>query len=319
MKNEGATKPVGLAFCALTLALGGASVLNPASVAAQTVAVQTGSPSMGSEPLVLKRRIAIGRFSNSTRYGRALLLPGEPDPLADQAGDMLSARLVESGKFIVLERRDVETIRSEQAIAGGGTVVGADTILLGSVTQFGRKAEGKVGFLNAQARQVASATVEIRLVNTRTGQAYFSTTGTGTADVATKEVAGFGSQAAYDSTLNDKAISAAISDLMTNLLQKLQEKPWSTDVLAVHGSEVLVSGGPLEGLHVGQRLSVARHGAVVTSGQSGMPIELPSESIATIEVTGFFGSGDAEGARAVVISGQLGPSIADLVVTSIPT
>ena len=272
------------------------------------------APPAGS--LSLKRRIAICRFSNATLYGRALLLPGEKDPLADQAADMLSARLVESGKFIVLERRDMDAIRKEQSLVGQGSAVGADTILVGSVTQFGRKAEGKVGFLNAQARQVATATVEIRLVDTRTGQAFFSTSGSGSATVATSEVAGFGSSASYDSTLNDKAIAAAVSDLMTNVMEKLQERAWSTDILTVRGTEVMISGGAREGLRVGNRLMVARRGQVIVSRQTGLPIELPSEPIGTIEITGFFGSGDTEGARANLVSGQVGPSTNDLIVTS---
>ena len=81
--------------------------------------------------MTLKRRISVGRFSNATQYGRALLLPGEKDPLADQAADMLAARLVDTGKFIVLERRDVDAIKSEQTLVGGSNTVGSDTLLLG--------------------------------------------------------------------------------------------------------------------------------------------------------------------------------------------
>ena len=184
------------------------------------------------------------------------------------------------------------------------------------MTQFGRRLEGKTGFLNSQARQVASATVEIRLVDVRTGQAYFSTVGSGVASVEVSEVAGYGSRAAYDSTLNDKAISAAISDLMTNLMQKLQQRPWSTDVLSATGGQVMVSGGSGEGLRVGDQLIVARRGKVVMSRQTGLPIELPSESVATLEVTGFFGSGDSQGSVTRVIQGAVDPNAKDLIVTS---
>ena len=283
---------------------------------AQTVS-PAGSEAAG-EPsrLTLKRRVAVGRFSNATQYGRALLLPGEKDPLADQAADMLSARLVESGNFVVLERRDLGALRSEQALTGLGSPVGADTLLVGSVTQFGRRAEGKTGFLNSQARQVATATVEIRLVDTATGQAFFSTSGTGTAAVEVKEVAGFGSRAAYDSSLNDKAISAAISDLMTNVMQKLEQAPWSTDILSVRGSEVMISGGAKQGLRVGDRLSVARRGRSIVSKQSGLPIQLPAEPVGVIQITGFFGAGDAEGSRAQVVQGTIGNDVEGLIVTS---
>jgi curli biogenesis system outer membrane secretion channel CsgG len=299
---------------AVLVALCAVSGLGSEAARAQQVAPAAGP--VAQPPLTLKRRIAIGRFSNATLYGRALLLPGEQDPLADQAADMLAARLVDSGKFIVLERRDLATINDEQQIAGGGTIVGADTILIGSVTQFGRRTEGKVGFLNSQAKQVASATVEVRLIDTRTGQAFFSAQGSGVASVEVSEVAGFGSAAGYDSTLNDKAISAAVSDLMTNVMQKMQERDWSTDILDLHGHEVMISGGPREGLRIGGRLEVAHRGTIVVSKQSGLPIELPSQPIAVIQVTGFFGEGDAEGSRAEIVSGDVGADPKDLIVTS---
>jgi curli biogenesis system outer membrane secretion channel CsgG len=144
---------------------------------------------------VLKRKIAVGRFTNSTRYGKALLLDVERDPLADQAADMLMARLVDTGEFIVFERKDVEALAREQALGVSSKMVGADTLLVGSVTEFGRKVEGKSGFLNSQMRQVASATVEVRLVDVATGQAFFSTSGSGSASVEAGEVVGFGSRA----------------------------------------------------------------------------------------------------------------------------
>ena len=95
----------------------------------------------------LKRKVSIARFSNATRYGKALLIDGDRDPLADQAADMLSARLVESGKFLVFER-DVQALNK-----GAPTLaVGVDALIVGSVTEFGRKVEGQSGFLNSKMR-----------------------------------------------------------------------------------------------------------------------------------------------------------------------
>src|SRR5262249_10299878 len=151
------------------------------------------------------------------------LLPGERDPLADQAADMLMARLTDSGKFLVFERSDIEVVERERAVQNGPQtpLVGVDALIIGSVTEFGRKIEGETGFLSATKRQTASATVEIRIVDVQTGQAFFTTKGTGNASVEAGEIAGFGSRAGYDSTLNDRAISSAISDLMNNTVQRL--------------------------------------------------------------------------------------------------
>ena len=43
-----------------------------------------------------KRKIAIGRFSNETRYGRTFQVDADQDPLGKQASDMLMNRLVGS-------------------------------------------------------------------------------------------------------------------------------------------------------------------------------------------------------------------------------
>ncbi len=224
----------------------------------------------------LKRKIAIGRFSNSTNYGRALLFNDQKDPLAEQASDMLSTRLIDTGQFLVFERQDINALKAEEEITGkAAQLVGVDALIVGSVTQFGRQTEGQVGFLSSTKRQTASATVEIRLVDAHTGLAFFSTTGSGSASVEAGEVAGFGSRAAYNSTLTDRAIGAAISDLTTNVIQKLKERPWMTDILDVSGTQVQISGGPNQGIKVGDEFVVENKGKTVISGQSGLPITLP--------------------------------------------
>ncbi|MBK1970932.1 MULTISPECIES: CsgG/HfaB family protein [Brevundimonas] len=268
----------------------------------------------------LKRRVAVGRFTNSTPYGRLLLSPGQADPVATQAGDMLVNALVASDHFFVFERSDLTALNAERVLseADGQALSGVDALLLGSVTQLGRRNEGKQGFLNSQRRQAVNATVEIRLVDVRTGRVFFTASGAGEATTETGEVAGFGSRAGYDSTLNDRAISAAIADTMTNIVNQLQQRAWFTDILRVSGSTVYVSGGPSQGLRAGDRFHVETPGETVVSGQSGLPITLPGSRVAQIEITGFFGdSAETEGATARVVQGELPQNISGLRVTEI--
>jgi curli biogenesis system outer membrane secretion channel CsgG len=278
---------------------------------AEVIAPQAVQEPAQAPALLLKRKIAIGRFSNSTRYGKALLLDPEHDPLADQAADILTARLVDSGKFIVFERSDIDVIGREQRALklDADNLTGVDTLVIGSVTEFGRKVEGKSGFLNSKMRQVATAKVEVRLVDVATGQAFFSTSGAGSASVEAGEVMGFGSAAGYDSTLNDKAIAAAISDLMTNVLQKLDERRWFTDVLQIRGQDIFISGGPSQGLKVGDRFALETRGERIVSAQSGLPIVLPGKPVGTIQIVSFFGdTASAEGAVARLVDGQVAPA-----------
>ena len=47
-----------------------------------------------------KRKIAIGRFTNETVYGRSLLTDAEFDRIGKQASDILGSRLIKSGNSL---------------------------------------------------------------------------------------------------------------------------------------------------------------------------------------------------------------------------
>jgi curli biogenesis system outer membrane secretion channel CsgG len=251
-----------------------------------------------------KRKVAIGRFSNETNYGRSLLNDADLDRLGKQASDMLSSRLVMSGQFIVLERPDVSKIEREQNVAKGGSLVGADTLVMGSVTEFGRSVGGKVGFLSSTKVQLAKAKVDVRLVDVKTGHAYFSALGAGEASTEVGEVAGFGSRSEYDATLNDRAIAAAISDVIDRLVTKLTDRPWRTDILELQAGQVFISGGKSQGLRPGDALLVMQAGQTVKSAQSGFEVTLPPKQVASLRVLSTFGETDtSEGSVCELTSG----------------
>jgi len=257
-----------------------------------------------------KRKIAITRFTNETNYGRALMTDADFDRLGKQASDMLASRLVKSGNFLVFERSDIRKIQQEQTISGGG-LIGVDTVIVGSVTEFGRSISGKSGFMSSTKMQTARAKVEIRLVDIKTGQAFFSTSGAGEANTESGEIAGYGSRAAYDATLNDRAIGAAITDVIDKLVSTLEEKVWRTDILEVGHGQVFISGGTRQGIKMGDTLRVMSPGQKVKSKQTGMEISLPGKQIATIRVISFFGDNENnEGSVCEIVSGSINPSSA---------
>jgi len=254
-----------------------------------------------------KLKVAVGRFTNETNYGRSLLTDEELDRIGKQASDMLISRLIQSGQFVVLERPDLNKITMEQEISGDSKLVGSDTLIIGSVTEFGRSVGGKVGFLSSTKVQTAKAKVDIRLVAVKTGHAYFSAIGAGEASTETGEVAGFGSRAAYDATLNDRAIAAAISDVIDKLVSTLSDRPWKTDILEVRDGNVFISGGKRQGVKEGDTLAVMMAGDTVKSRQTGFDITLPSKRVATLRVTGSFGETETdEGSVCEIVDGTIG-------------
>ena len=256
-----------------------------------------------------KTKIAIARFTNESNYGRSLLTDQDLDRIGKQASDMLMSRLVLSGKFLVLERPDAAKLEREQKLSGG-SLIGADTVIAGSVTEFGRSTGGKSGFLSSTKVQTAKAKVDIRLVDVKSGLAYFSANGAGEASTESGEVAGFGSRAEYDATLNDRAISAAISDVVDRLVQRLSDRPWRSDILEVRGGQVLIAGGERQGLRPGDVLAVLQSTGTAKSKQTGFEIALPPQHVATLRVASLFGDSETnEGAVCELVSGSIDPAV----------
>jgi curli biogenesis system outer membrane secretion channel CsgG len=268
----------------------------------------------------LKRKIALGRITNETTYGKSLLRNSDGDPLGKQVTDMLAKTLVESENFVVLERTDLAALAKESQLTGNSfTAVGADVLLIGSLTEFGRKTVGSSGFLSSTKRQVAYAKMDVRVVDTTTGLVLFSCSGAGETANESASVLGWGSRASYDGTLNDRAISIAATEVVNQLVTRLADRPWKTYFLSTEKGSIAISGGKSQGLEVGMQLAVKTLGKKVKSPQTGFMIQLPGSQIAVVQVTSLFGdSPENEGALVSIVKGNLGRfKASDLVIEMI--
>jgi len=264
----------------------------------------------------LKRKIAIARFSNETKYGNSFLLDKNDDKIGKQAMDILSARLTETGKFLMFERADLGKIKTEKNIANiNSEVVGADYLIIGSVSELGRKASSEVGVFSRNLKQEANATVNIRLVDVTTGQIVFSQEGSGSSMTEANRVFGVGESAGYDASIDDKALSAAISKLVSNLVENLMDKPWAAYILDQQQGQVIISGGKSQGLNVGDKFKVMKRGRQIKNPQTGMMIELPRTEAAVLTIVTVSGEGNNEISICTVTGGSLsGLATKDLVV-----
>ena len=245
-------------------------------------------------PKTLKLKLAVGRFSNETRYGQSLLRDSDTDPLGKQAADILSAYLAQTGKFMVFERPDLIKIEREQVLGKDNNTIGVDTLIIGSIVEFGRTEDGQRGLFNRERVQKAQAKVAIRLVDVRTGLVFHSATGRGEATTQTKTILGMGSTTRFDGTLTDKALSVAVEDMLEELVNTLSARKWRTDILAVEGAQVFISGGDKQGLRVGDRLRVMRSGKTIRSAQTGFDIALPASDVAQLQIVSLFGDSETD-------------------------
>lgn len=234
----------------------------------------------------IKRKVAIGRFSNETQYAKGIFYDKENDPMGKQALDILSAKLAASDKFILLERSDLSTLLEEASRSGGNlsSAIGADYMIIGSITEYGRKNTGKSGVFSTTKVQTVEAAVSIRLVDVSSGLIIYSDEAKGAAEVTTKTTMGVGGKAGFDATLSDKAISEAIGQLVENIINKCTNKPWRTYFLSYDSDAILIAGGQSQGLVEGMQLAVKTKGKQVKNPQTGIMIDLPGKEIGTVTV-----------------------------------
>lgn len=288
----------------------------PASAASQAAAQRAVAQAPVAAPQ-LKRKIALGRITNETTYGQSLLRDQAGDPLGKQTTDLLSKELTQSGAFLVFERPDVSRLQAESTLTATKlNLVGVDTLVIGSLTEFGRKTVGQTGFASASKRQVAFAKIDLRLVDLNSGLVYFATSGAGEASTETASTFGFGSQAAYDGTLNDAAIRQAVADAVHRMTSELSSRPWQTVILSADQGRFYLSGGKAQGIVPGMTFSVEMPGKVVKSAQTGFNIALPGTRVGTLRVDSTFGDSDMnQGSVATLTSGNLqGMALDQLVV-----
>ena len=246
------------------------------------MALMVSLPMSAQNERTIKRKVAIGRFSNETQYAKGLFYDKENDPMRKQALDILSSKLAASGKFILLEREDLDVLVKE---AGADmNKIGADYIILGSITEFGRKTEGEQKVFSSTKTQTVETGVSIRLVEASTGLIIYSDEAKGYAETSTKQTMGLGGSAGYDATLSDKAISSALSQLVENIINKCMDKPWKSYILSVEDGTYIISGGASQGLMAGDRFTVYKKGKIVKNPQTGMNVELPGTKIGEITI-----------------------------------
>ena len=304
-----------LAISLLAATFFGCATMEETRVHQTPATVKTESPALAAKEQAksLKRKVAIARFSNETRYGQSFFIDKDENRIGKQAMDILSAKLFATGKFLMLERADIAQLEKEIKMEGEGRklTTTADYLILGSITEFGRKDVSDVGVFSRVKKQEAFAKVHIRLVDVRTGQIIYSEEGKGTAFSEAGTVLGVGGKAGYDSSLNDKVIEAAIADLASNIIENMLDKPWRAYILAEEDGNLIISGGRSQNVQVGDRFAVMECGKKVKNPQTGMLIELPGKQIGTISVTSTLGdTPENEISLGQVGSGDVGRYIA---------
>jgi curli biogenesis system outer membrane secretion channel CsgG len=203
------------AICFVTfLVLGGCATETSKSIQTPQV-LAAATPYMGQ-----KTPVSIGKFENRSSFLRGIFTDGV-DRLGNQAKTILISHLQQSNRFNVLDRENLSETRQEAMFKNQGQQIkGADFVVTGDVTEFGRKEVGDqqlFGLLGRGKEQIAYSKVTLNIVNIKTSEVVYSVQGAGEYTLSNREIIGFGGTASYDSTLNGKVLDFAVREAVDKL------------------------------------------------------------------------------------------------------
>ena len=176
-----------------------------------------------------KSKLAVGKFDNRSSFMRGMFSDGV-DRLGSQSKTILITHLQQSNRFVVLDRDNMNEIKQEAALNKQEQAIkGAQFVITGDVTEFGRKETGDqqlFGILGRGKTQIAYSKVSLNVVNTLTSEVVFSVQGAGEYALSNREVIGFGGTASYDSTLNGKVLDLAIREAVNRMVEGIDTGAW---------------------------------------------------------------------------------------------
>jgi len=259
--------------------------------------VKEGSPaavSMAGLPPIIgpKKLIAVGAFENKSNFH------GQWD-LGHGMADMLANSLANSGRFILLERPEVERILKEQNFAAsdrttkeGGAKIGkmlrSQILVVGAVTEFSQQvvdrglgfATKKLGVGLKQAK--AHVAITLRMIDTETGEVLYSErvsaspTATGIdIDYRSSDFAIGGEQ--FKKTPLGQATQEVIDQAVMIIARKMQYQPWKGRVVMNKGGKIYINAGQRSAIKPGMSFSVYEPGEALIDPETGL--NLGSEEV----------------------------------------
>lgn len=173
--------------------------------------------------------VIVGKLDNRSSFMRGVFSDGV-DRLGGQAKTILMAHLQQSQRFTVMDRDNMSEMRQEAQFKGTAQAIrGADFLVTGDVTEFGRKEVGDqqlFGILGRGKEQIAYAKVTLNVINSQTSEVVHSVQGAGEYSLSAREVVGFGSTASYDATLNGKVLDLAVREAVDKLVKGYDARAW---------------------------------------------------------------------------------------------
>ncbi|NIN70704.1 MAG: hypothetical protein GTO46_01970 [Gemmatimonadetes bacterium] len=232
--------------------------------------------------------------------------------------EMMVAELLESDRFVVVERQAIADVLAEQELQYSGAVnpetavqagriVGAQFFIRPVITTFSYGEKGRGGAVGVtvpvdvpvaggirigggkktvQARLV----IDSRIYDVQTSQITTSVQGEGSVERSSSHVAldtdvlDVGTEG-FENTPLGEATRAAVEQVVANILATLGDQPWHGRVVTVRDGQVYINAGAESGIQVGDVLEVFREGEELIDPETGLNLGQIEEKLGRLEIT----------------------------------
>ena len=248
----------------------------------------------------LKKTIAVSKFENSTdTAGQAAIGTGMADQLADA--------LIQSDKFVVIERQGLEDIIAEQDIAASGRAAVSETsqtgklipaqiLIKGVVTEFEAEAQkggtgiSISGISLGSNKATAHVAVILRIVDSTSGEVLDSVRVEGDAKAKGMKIGvaqggvDFGTES-FKKTPLGEATQIAIDKAVLEIAKKLEAIPFEGRIIKMEGDTVFTNIGARNGATAENTFNVFVKGEDLLDPVTGENLGSEKSKIGVIKIT----------------------------------
>jgi curli biogenesis system outer membrane secretion channel CsgG len=260
-----------------------------------TAVVLAAPPGAAQAQTQARPRVAVMNFQNNSAW------TWWGNNLGEAAADELVTQLIKTGKFSVIERAQLATVLQEQSLGASGAVtpstaakigqlLGAQLILTGSITQFSieRQSAGFRGIGGSYSK--AESKLDVRLVDTTTGEVLLAEEGTGEKRMG----GGFFKGASAERTFDRGAAAEALRPAVEDIVKKLSAQSVTVaaagppvpagQIVGARDGSFYINKGESSGIRVGQRFSVRRVVDEIKDAD-GKVLDRITKDVGVLEVT----------------------------------
>jgi curli biogenesis system outer membrane secretion channel CsgG len=246
----------------------------------------------------LKKTVAVFEFQNDSGFSSIA-------NLGEDFSMQLSDALVQSGKFNVLTRKDLDVVMAEQDLAQSdrmakanaaqtGQIIPAQILIKGQITEFEENTSGsgqglsiKGISLGMQKSSVHMAVI-IQLIDSTTGEIIESKRVEGEAKGGGLDIGYSGAidlnSSSFKKTPVGKAIQITIDQAVDQIAKKLSSVPWKGKVVTVKDGIVFINSGKSAGINNGDTFTIYKEGEALIDPDTGINLGSEKSKIADVIV-----------------------------------